>query len=233
MAARGRGDSHRAGAARLRAGAARRVARPSARTKRRCEQRSRVAPRLESACRLDADRRRARVGAARRARDGRARGRASRVRFGRRPSSRRRRARRRAAGADAAAGRRIAVNVGSTPHAPRVGSTPPHPPRIRSAPSPRERREGWGDGSVQGWIRRMRQRAFRFAPADRSPVVLHHSRIYILPTRRGRAVIATLFLMLLTSLNYALSLGLAVTFLLGGLIASTLLHTFRNLAEIG
>jgi uncharacterized protein (DUF58 family) len=79
---------------------------------------------------------------------------------------------------------------------------------------------------------RMRQRAFRFAPADRAAVVLHHSRIYILPTKRGFAVIATLLLMLLTSLNYALSLGLAVTFLLGGLIASTLLHTFRNLAGI-
>jgi len=79
---------------------------------------------------------------------------------------------------------------------------------------------------------RLRQRAFRFAPADRSPVVLHHSRIYILPTRRGFAVIATLILMLLTSLNYALSLGLGITFLLGGLVAATLLHTFRNLAGI-
>ena len=38
--------------------------------------------------------------------------------------------------------------------------------------------------------------------------------------------------MLLTSLNYALSLGLGVTFLLGGLVAAALLHTFRNLAGI-
>ena len=30
------------------------------------------------------------------------------------------------------------------------------------------------------------------APADREPVVLRHSRIYILPTRRGWALIATL-----------------------------------------
>src|SRR5689334_10020600 len=81
-------------------------------------------------------------------------------------------------------------------------------------------------------MERLRQRAFRAAPADRSPVVLRHSRIYILPTRRGYAVIATLVMMLLTSLNYALSLGLAVTFLLGGLVAAALLHTFRNLAGI-
>ena len=62
--------------------------------------------------------------------------------------------------------------------------------------------------------------------------MLRHSRIYILPTRRGYAVIATLILMLLTSLNYALSLGLWVTFVLGGLVSAALLHTFRNLAGI-
>jgi len=81
-----------------------------------------------------------------------------------------------------------------------------------------------------GLIARLRQRAFRGAPADRDPVVLRHSRIYILPTRRGLAMMVTLVLMLLTSLNYALSLGLAVTFVLTGLAASALLHTFRNLA---
>ena len=87
-------------------------------------------------------------------------------------------------------------------------------------------------GRVKALRERMRQRAFRLAPADRSPVVLRHSRIYILPTRRGYAFIATLVMMLLTSLNYALSLGLGVTFLLGGLVAAALLHTFRNLSGI-
>jgi uncharacterized protein (DUF58 family) len=87
-------------------------------------------------------------------------------------------------------------------------------------------------GAVGTTLRRLRQRAFRLAPADRASVVLRHSRIYILPTRRGYAVIATLIMMLMTSLNYALSLGLGVTFLLGGLVAAALLHTFRNLAGI-
>lgn len=82
------------------------------------------------------------------------------------------------------------------------------------------------------WAARLRQRAFRSAPADRTSVVLRHARIYILPTRRGMAVIGTLVLMLLTSLNYALSLGLALTFFLGGLAAAGLLHTFRNLAGL-
>lgn len=82
------------------------------------------------------------------------------------------------------------------------------------------------------WTARLRQRAFRSQPADRAPVILRHSRIYILPSRRGLAIIATLVLMLLTSLNYALSLGLALTFFLGGLAAAALLHTFRNLAGL-
>ena len=78
----------------------------------------------------------------------------------------------------------------------------------------------------------MRQRLFRHAPADDRPVTLRHHRIYILPTRRGWAFIGTLLLLLLTSLNYALSLGFVVTFLLGGLVAIALIHTFRNLAGI-
>jgi len=82
------------------------------------------------------------------------------------------------------------------------------------------------------WRARHLQRIFRTHPADHEPVVLRHSRIYILPTKRGLAFLGTLAMMLLTSLNYGLSLGFAVTFLLGGLAAAALLHTFRNLAGI-
>jgi uncharacterized protein (DUF58 family) len=88
------------------------------------------------------------------------------------------------------------------------------------------------DAMATGWIARARQRAFRAAPADREPVVLRHSRIYILPTRLGLALIATVATMLIASLNYALSLGVGVAFLLSGLLAASLLHTFRNLAGI-
>jgi uncharacterized protein (DUF58 family) len=87
-------------------------------------------------------------------------------------------------------------------------------------------------GWATGWFAAARQRAFRDAAADREPVVLHHSRIYILPTRRGWAMIATVATMLVASLNYALSLGVGVAFLLAGLLAAALLHTFRNLAGI-
>jgi len=85
---------------------------------------------------------------------------------------------------------------------------------------------------VAGAWSRARQRFFRLAPGDGESVVLRHSRIYILPSRRGWTMIATLVVMLLTSLNYGLSLGFAVTFLLAGLVAAALLHAFRNLAGI-
>jgi hypothetical protein len=76
------------------------------------------------------------------------------------------------------------------------------------------------------------QRLFRHAPADHDPVILRHQRIYILPTRRGYAFLATLGMTLLTSLNYSLSLGFVATFMLAGLVATALVHTFRNLSGI-
>ncbi len=82
------------------------------------------------------------------------------------------------------------------------------------------------------WPARLRQRMFRTQPSDHDTVVLRHRRIYILPTRRGLAVFGTVAVMLFTSLNYALALGFAATFLLAGFAAAALLHTFRNLKGI-
>jgi len=82
------------------------------------------------------------------------------------------------------------------------------------------------------WRARLRQRLFRTQPGDRDTVVLRHHRIYILPTRRGLAVFGMVAVMLVTSLNYALALGFAATFLLAGFAAAALLHTFRNLKGI-
>ena len=87
-------------------------------------------------------------------------------------------------------------------------------------------------GPLAGSLHRVRQRLFRRAPEDDRPVVLRHRRIYILPSRRGLALIGTLALMLVTSLNYGLSLGFAATFLLSGMVGATLLHTFRNLSGL-
>jgi len=82
------------------------------------------------------------------------------------------------------------------------------------------------------WRENYLQRLFRHAPADHDPVTLRHRRIYILPTKRGLALLATLGVTLLTSLNYSLALGFVVTFVLAGLVAVALVHTFRNLAGI-
>jgi uncharacterized protein (DUF58 family) len=86
--------------------------------------------------------------------------------------------------------------------------------------------------NVASWPARWRQRIWRRAPSDRGTVVLRHRRIYILPTRRGLALIATLATMLIASMNYALALGFALTFLVAGLVASALLQTYRSLAGI-
>src|SRR5581483_3649952 len=85
---------------------------------------------------------------------------------------------------------------------------------------------------LSAWIGPWRQRLWRRAPEDAGSITLHHSRIYILPTRRGLALLGTAATMLLTSLNYSLSLGFAVTFLVIGIGASALLHTYRNLSGI-
>jgi uncharacterized protein (DUF58 family) len=86
--------------------------------------------------------------------------------------------------------------------------------------------------SPGSWRASYLQRLFRHAPADHDPVILRHRRIYILPTKRGVAFLATLAMTLLTSLNYSLSLGFAATFLLIGLVSAALIHTFRNIAGI-
>jgi len=85
---------------------------------------------------------------------------------------------------------------------------------------------------VTGASERVRQRVFRLSADDALPLRIEHQRIYILPTPRGWAFLAALLLMLVATINYALSLGYALCFLLGGLFAASLLHTYRNLAGL-
>ena len=80
--------------------------------------------------------------------------------------------------------------------------------------------------------KKFRQRLFRTRPEDTLPLTIHHKRIYILPTKRGWVFLASLLLMLISSINYALSLGYALSFLLTGMFAATLLETYKNLAGV-
>ena len=63
-------------------------------------------------------------------------------------------------------------------------------------------------------------------------IVLNQRRIFILPTRQGFALAFVLVLMLLGDINYSLSLGYALTFLLAMMAVMTMVYAFRNLAHL-
>ena len=63
-------------------------------------------------------------------------------------------------------------------------------------------------------------------------VTLNQRRIFILPTRQGLGFALVLLLMLLGDINYNLSLGYVLTFLLGTTAMMTMLHAFRNMAQL-
>ncbi len=73
---------------------------------------------------------------------------------------------------------------------------------------------------------------YGFTPPERGTVVLVHRRVYIVPARLGWLFGATLLMLLIGSINYALSLGFGLTFLLAGLGLVGMVHTARNLARI-
>ncbi|MDO8351102.1 MAG: DUF58 domain-containing protein [Gallionella sp.] len=67
---------------------------------------------------------------------------------------------------------------------------------------------------------------------EHGTVVLTQRRIFILPTRQGWALGLLLILMLLGCINYNLSLGYVLTFLLAMMAVMSMLHAFRNLAHL-
>jgi len=73
---------------------------------------------------------------------------------------------------------------------------------------------------------------YGFTPPERGVVELVHRRVYIVPARLGWYFGGTLLVLLVGSINYALSLGFALTFLLAGLGLVGMVHTARNLARI-
>jgi uncharacterized protein (DUF58 family) len=67
---------------------------------------------------------------------------------------------------------------------------------------------------------------------EQGVIFLAQRRVYILPTRQGLTFGLSLILMLIGSINYNLSLGYVLTFLLAGMGLVSILHTFRNLAHL-
>jgi uncharacterized protein (DUF58 family) len=64
------------------------------------------------------------------------------------------------------------------------------------------------------------------------PVTLSHRKVYILPVSHGYMYFTVLLIMLAGSINYGLSLGFVLTFLLAALAINGILYTFRNLANL-
>ena len=75
------------------------------------------------------------------------------------------------------------------------------------------------------WFRRRNE-------PEQGRIFLTQRRVYILPTKHGFTFAVALVLMLIGSINYNLSLGYVLTFLLAGMAIVSILHTFRNLAHL-
>ncbi|MCU7807998.1 MAG: hypothetical protein KZQ73_09060, partial [Candidatus Thiodiazotropha sp. (ex Semelilucina semeliformis)] len=74
---------------------------------------------------------------------------------------------------------------------------------------------------IPNWLYRFRRQA---RTDGRGGVVIRPRSLYILPTRQGILLALVLFLMLAGSINYGSNLAYLVTFLLGGIWLSAILH---------
>lgn len=84
-------------------------------------------------------------------------------------------------------------------------------------------------------IQQLRQRFHQwlFRPSvDSGTITLVQRRIFILPTLQGLAFVIVLTMMLLGSVNYNLSLGYILTFLLATIAIMSALFAFRNLSQL-
>ncbi len=61
---------------------------------------------------------------------------------------------------------------------------------------------------------------------------LNRKRIFILPSRAGMLFAGAMLTMLLAAINYSLSLGYVLTFVLASVGLVSMLHTYRNLAGL-
>ena len=80
---------------------------------------------------------------------------------------------------------------------------------------------------------RQRFRVWLFRPKiEHGTVILTQRRIFIIPTKQGFTLAFVLVLMLLGDINYNLSLGYVLTFVLTMMAVMSMLHAFRNLAHL-
>jgi uncharacterized protein (DUF58 family) len=82
------------------------------------------------------------------------------------------------------------------------------------------------------WVKRVERWIEHKRPVDASEVVLDRKRIYILPTRPGIVFFLILAIMALTAINYQLSLGFMLVFMLVGVAWASMFSTFGNLHSL-
>ena len=76
-------------------------------------------------------------------------------------------------------------------------------------------------------------RTWLFRPKiEHGTITLTQRRIFIIPTKQGFALAFVLILMMLGNINYNLSLGYVLTFVLTMMAVMSMLHAFRNLAHL-
>jgi len=94
--------------------------------------------------------------------------------------------------------------------------------------------EAHSGGLLQQLLNRSQFYLAFFGPRRPEPgtIYLRQNRVYILPTRPGLAFAMALGVMLIGSINYNLSLGYILTFLLASMGLVAILHTFRNLVHL-
>jgi uncharacterized protein (DUF58 family) len=85
---------------------------------------------------------------------------------------------------------------------------------------------------VQALVKTFQTWLYQLRGPQTGEIVLVQRRIFILPTRGGLVFGVVLILMLTGAVNYTLSLGFILTFLLASLSVTAMLHTFRNLAGL-
>lgn len=78
----------------------------------------------------------------------------------------------------------------------------------------------------------LQQWVFRLRRDETLPIILGQRRIFILPTGTGYLFAVVVVVMLIGAINYTLSLGHALVFLLVGLGLAAMVHTFRNMLDV-
>ena len=87
--------------------------------------------------------------------------------------------------------------------------------------------------AARQWIRQqIDQRIFRLRPVEIGEIHLYQRRVFIVPSSVGLSFVVLLVVLFIGSLNYNLSLGFGLTFLLGGCALIDMQMTFRNLAHL-